>query len=141
MDASLQSLAEAASKVAYGLRDLAVGVALALTPGPDELVVASLGAVRGAAVADRIVDATTGALRTSETVANQLKAGGVRDFIPSNAILEAVRGGTRAADPQGVAGHYMYTIGASYGKSTGMLEVLVDEASNEIRHVLYRAGR
>jgi hypothetical protein len=87
--------------------------------------------------------ATTGSLRTSETVANQLKPGGVRDFIPSNAILETVRGGTRAADPQGVAGHYdyMYTIGASYGRSGGILQVLVDETSDEIRHVLYRRAR
>lgn len=45
-----------------------------------------------------------------------------RSYIPVNAILETVRAGERIPDPQGVANHFMYTIGSGRGK----LEVLVD---------------
>jgi hypothetical protein len=46
----------------------------------------------------------------------------------------------RAADPQGVAGHFMYPSAASFNGSQGTLEVLVHEASGQIRHVLFQSG-
>ena len=98
------------------------------------------GGGQGSRVASRLVR-SDGSLRVSRTVAPQL--GGERAYIPSLAILEAVRGGTRTADPQGVAGHFMYTVGVEWtigGKtSKGTLEVLVDEGRNVINHVLYRS--
>lgn len=98
--------------------------------GMAALGIAPIG--RGARVAEKLVDAS-GSLRVSKTVANQLA--GERSYIPSMAILEAVRAGKRVPDPQGVADHFMYTIGAK----NGTLDVLVDEASHQIRHVLYRS--
>ena len=86
----------------------------------------------------RAVVSGDGGLNVSVTVHRQLA--GQRSFIPAQAIVEAIRSGARAADPQGVPGHTMYTIGASYGRSRGALEVLVEEASGQIRHVLYRRG-
>ncbi len=137
---AMESLAQSVNRIGEGIRGLAMGAAGVLF-GPETLAIkAATPLVRGTAVADRLLDAT-GSLRTSRTVADQLKRGGVREFIPSQAILETVRSGSRIADPQGVAGHFMYSIGASRGKATGMLEVLVDEGSSEIRHVLFRAGR
>ena len=50
-----------------------------------------------------------------------------------------------AVDPQGVAGQFMYRIGASYWRSMdnrlsrGTLEVLVNEGSGIITHVMYRS--
>jgi hypothetical protein len=46
----------------------------------------------------------------------------------------------RAADPQGVAGHFMYRSAVSFNGSQGTLEVLVHEASGQIRHVLFQSG-
>jgi RHS repeat-associated protein len=86
----------------------------------------------GERVAERLL-ASDGSLRLSRTVAAQLA--NQRGYIPVSAILEAVRGGTRIADPQGVANHYMYRIAAQ----NGTLEVLVDESNNVINHVLYRS--
>jgi len=85
---------------------------------------------RGAQVAERLI-ASDGGLRVSGTVARQLS--GQRAYIPSMAILEAVRGGTRMVDPQGVPHHFMYRIAAE----RGYLEVLVDESKNVINHVMY----
>jgi hypothetical protein len=94
----------------------------------------------GARVASRLIGGG-GALRVSATVAPQLS--GQRSYIPSLAILETVRGGTRVADPQGVAGHFIYTASVEWtiGNKTsrGTLEVLVDEGRNVINHVLYRS--
>lgn len=92
-------------------------------------------AAHAANVATRLVG-PDGALRISETVATRL-AGQRGDDIPSLAIFEAIRHGDRAIDPQGVANHFMYTI----GNRNGTLEVLVDESQNVINHVLYRARR
>lgn len=76
----------------------------------------------------------------SGTVAKQLAPGGSRSFIPTQSVLDTIGSGTRVADPQGVAGHFMYRAPASFNSSTGTLEVLVDEASGQVRHVLYTSG-
>ncbi len=97
-------------------------------------------ASRSAGVAASLVD--DGALRVSGTVASRLA--GERSYIPTQAILETVEGGVRAADPQGAAGRFMYTAEVSFtrgGKnSSGTLEVLVNEGDNIVEHVLYRSG-
>jgi len=85
-----------------------------------------------------------GSLRVSATVAGELA--GQRGFIPSLAILETVRYGTRISDPQGVAGQYMYRIGASFWRtdgslSRGTLEVLVNTRTGIITHVMYQSRR
>jgi hypothetical protein len=87
--------------------------------------------------------ASDGTLNTSATVARQLA--NERGYIPVQAIVETVGSGVRTADPQGVAGQFMYRSAVSFLKSggetsTGTLEVLVEETSGEIRHVLYRSG-
>ncbi len=79
-----------------------------------------------------------GTLNTSKTVARQL--GGQRGFIPVQSILDTIGSGARIADPQGVAGQFMYRAGAAFNGSEGTLEVLVDEASGQINHVLFRRG-
>jgi hypothetical protein len=79
-----------------------------------------------------------GTLNTSQTVARQLA--GQRGFIPVQSILDTIGSGARVADPQGVAGQFMYRAGAAFNGSAGTLEVLVDEASGQINHVLFRSG-
>jgi len=80
-----------------------------------------------------------GGLKTSDTVAKQLATGGSRSNISSTAIAETIGSGVRVADPQGVAGHFMYrTTGAINGGSPGTLEVLVDEVTGQIRHVMFK---
>jgi RHS repeat-associated protein len=79
-----------------------------------------------------------GALNTSQTVARQL--GGQRGFIPVQSILDTIGSGARIADPQGVAGQFMYRASAAFNGSAGTLEVLVEEASGQINHVLFRSG-
>jgi hypothetical protein len=79
-----------------------------------------------------------GGLNTSTTVARQLA--GQRSFIPTQSILDTIGSGARVADPQGVAGQFMYRSAASFNGSQGTLEVLVHEASGQIRHVLFRSG-
>lgn len=66
-----------------------------------------------------------GSLSVSKTVTKQLD--GSRSFIPSQSIKQTVESGTRAADPQGVAGRYMYTANASKNGNSGTLEVPVNE--------------
>ncbi len=56
-------------------------------------------------------------------------------------ILDTVENGVRTADPQGVANTFMYKAGASFNKAVGTLEVLVNEASDTILHVLFRSGK
>jgi hypothetical protein len=65
---------------------------------------------------------------------------GQRSFIPSQSILDTIGSGARVADLQGVAGQFMYCSAASFNGSQGTLEVLVHEASGQIRHVLFRSG-
>jgi hypothetical protein len=79
-----------------------------------------------------------GGVNVSATVAKQLA--GQRAFIPNQAIMETIGSGTRLADPKGVAGHFMYKVPASVNGSGGTLEVLVDEVSAQVRHVLFRSG-
>ncbi len=74
----------------------------------------------------------------SRAVAQQLARGGERAHIPTQSILDTIGSGTRVADPQGVAGQFMYTAEATFNGSTRTLEVLVHEASGQIRHVLFR---
>ena len=90
-----------------------------------------------AAILERTI-AAEGTLNVSQTVARQLA--GQRSFIPSRAIVETIASGTRVADPQGVAGQFMYRAAASFNGSQGTLEVLVHETSGQIRHVLFRSG-
>jgi RHS repeat-associated protein len=76
-----------------------------------------------------------GTLRTTATVAQQLA--GARNFIPVQAILAAIAAGTRIPDPQGVANYFLYTAQAAFNGGQGILEVLVDESTWTIAHVLY----
>jgi len=89
-----------------------------------------------AAVLERVRTAEED-LRFSNTVARQLATN--RGYIPNQSIVEAIRSGVRVADPQGVAGQFMYRAPASWGKSSGILEVLVHEPTGEIRHVLFQS--
>jgi hypothetical protein len=79
-----------------------------------------------------------GGLNTSATVARQLA--NQRSFIPTQSILDTIGSGARAADPQGVVGQFMYRSAASFNGAQGTLEVLLHEASGQIRHVLFRSG-
>ena len=109
---------------------------------------ASLESLAGT-TAGRVLTAE-GGLNTSATVARQLAVGGERSWIPTQSIVETVRTGTRVADPQGVAGQFMYRSPFSFTRSgvgrtgsvtsQGTLEVLVHEPTGQIRHVLYRSG-
>jgi hypothetical protein len=89
------------------------------------------------AVLERAITAE-GGLNTSATLARQLA--GQRSFIPTQSILDTIGSGARVADPQGVAGQFMYRSAASFNGSQGTLEVLLHEASGQIRHVLFRSG-
>jgi RHS repeat-associated protein len=90
-----------------------------------------------------------GSLNVSATVARQLSGG--RSFISTSAIVTTVARGKRFADPQGVAGQYMYRSWVTrqfYDQSRqqvrfshGTLDVLVHEPSGQIRHVLYKRGK
>lgn len=84
-----------------------------------------------------------GGLKLSQTVENQLLGEGAknRSFIPAQSILETIGSGSRVADPQGVAGQYLYTAGATYNGSKGTLEVLVNEESGQINHVLFKTTK
>jgi hypothetical protein len=77
-------------------------------------------------------------LRVSKTVADQLA--GPRSYIPNQSILQTIGSGSRIADPQGVAGHFLYRSPAAYNRTAGTLEVLVDETNAVINHVLFRGG-
>jgi hypothetical protein len=77
-----------------------------------------------------------GTLNVSQTVAAQLA--GSRSFIPVQSILETIGSGTRIADPQGVAGQFMYRAAATFNGSARTLEVLVHEELGQIRHVLFK---
>ena len=88
------------------------------------------------AILERVLT-SQGTLNTSATVARQLA--GPRSYIPVQSILDAIAVGARRVDPQGVAGQYMYVARAAYNGSKGTLEVLVHEASGQIRHVLFRS--
>jgi RHS repeat-associated protein len=115
---------------AYGI-GMAAGVIGSFVDGTGELQLAAR-----LRLVEKLVDAE-GTLRVTKTVAAQLEA--ERSFIPVNAILETITGGTRVADPQGVANFFMYTAEVSSNGSTGrLLEVLVDEANGIIAHVLYK---
>lgn len=89
----------------------------------------------GEGVAARVLT-SEGTLRTSVTVANQLA--GPRSFIPIQSILGTIASGTRVSDPQGVANQFMYRAEAAYNGSVRMLEVLVNENTNTIVHVLFK---
>jgi RHS repeat-associated protein len=98
------------------------------------------GAVDSARLAEKMV-LSDGSLKLAKGVARQLA--GERSFIRPLAIREAVQYGTRFADPQGAANMAMYRIGYSWVKgngawSNGMLEVLVNEQTGFIGHVLYK---
>jgi RHS repeat-associated protein len=89
------------------------------------------------AVLERAITAE-GGLNTSATLARQLA--GQRSYIPMQSILDTIGSGARVVDPQGVTGQFMYRSAASFNGSQGTLEVLVHEASGQIRHVLFRSG-
>lgn len=85
-----------------------------------------------------------GGLKVSDTVAQQLAgtaAGKDRSFIPTQAILMTIGGGTRSADPQGVAGVFQYVSEATYNGSKGTLTVLVDEKTGTILHTLFTSAK
>jgi RHS repeat-associated protein len=96
------------------------------------------GQSAAAGTAARLLTAE-GTLKTSATVANQLSAG--RSYIPIQSVLDTVASGSRIPDPQGVAGQFMYRAEAWYNNSRGTLEVLVDEMTGQINHILFRRTR
>jgi hypothetical protein len=83
----------------------------------------------------RVITSQNG-LNVSQTVAAQAH----RSFIPAQSILQTIGYGTRIPDPQGAVGHFMYRAAASFNNSVGRLEVLVHEATGQIRHVMYKSG-
>ena len=124
-----------------GKEALALGVA-AIAAATGGMALAA--ATDWAGVAAGVVD-ESGALRTSETVADHLA--GDRSYIPTQAIIETIKGGLRTPDPQGALGRFMYTAGAAVSRvgqralewSVGHLEVLVDEGRNVIEYVLFKS--
>lgn len=76
-----------------------------------------------------------GEVRFSATAAG--RAAG-RDYAGPLAIRETIRYGSRAPDPQGVPGRFMYTLGASYKGGSGKFEVLVNEVDRVVEHVVYK---
>jgi len=81
-----------------------------------------------------------GGINTSRTVARQLARGGARQHIPTQSILDAIGSGMRIADPQGVAGQFLFRSPATINRSQGVLDVLVHEPTGQIRHVLFKRG-
>jgi len=92
------------------------------------------------AVAKRVLT-KDGTLRTSVTVEKQLADS--RSFIKQTDILATIENGFRIPDKQGVAGQYMYLMETSFPRADGNLgygtiEVLVNELTNTVNHVLYK---
>ena len=114
-----------AGRMLAGSKAIATRLAQRFAASPDRL-----------SILGRVIT-SEGGIKTSETVARQLA--NERSYIPTSSILDVIGSGTRMPDPQGVAGQYMYRAPAEFGKSRGVLEVLVHEPSAEIRHVLYRS--
>ncbi len=79
-----------------------------------------------------------GTIRTSQTVLRQLSS--TRSYITTQSIHETIGSGVRIADPQGVAGQFLYKSNAIFNGSRGTLEVLIHEPTGVIRHVLFRSG-
>ena len=90
--------------------------------------------------------ASDGSIITSKTVAAQLA--GERSYIPVQSILETVANGARVADPQGVAGRFLFSAPATrqylkrsghFRRSEGNLDILVNEADGVIEHVSFQS--
>jgi hypothetical protein len=77
-----------------------------------------------------------GSLNVGKKVARQLS--GERSFVPVQSILSTIASGKRIADPQGVEGFFLFTSKATFNGTKGTLEVLVDESSGKILHVLFK---
>ena len=77
-----------------------------------------------------------GELRLSETAAKSIAN---RAYVTPLSLQEAIAGGVRAPDPQGVAGRFMYTVESTYNKSAGKFEVLVNEMTNTVEHALFKS--
>jgi hypothetical protein len=120
--------------ISGGVNECSSGYKVGIAAGIIGTIVSGEGEVQ---VAERLIT-SEGALRTTQTVADQLA--GARSYIPVQSILDTVSSGTRIPDPQGVANQFLYTAEAAYNSSRGTLEVLVNEATNTITHVLYRSG-
>jgi RHS repeat-associated protein len=95
---------------------------------------AASGNIDRQAVVDSVT-APSGRMYFSATTARHLET--TRQYISNLSIRETILHGTRIPDPQGVAGQFMYRIGASYRNGSGTLEVLVDEVNGVINHVNY----
>lgn len=80
---------------------------------------------------------TSGEVRYSATAAKSVAN---RAYIGPTSIRETILGGVRAADPQGKAGRFMYTIGAKNGSRSGRFEVLVNEADGIVEHAVFMRG-
>jgi hypothetical protein len=104
----------------------------------------SIAAVEGrAGLLQRVVRAD-GSLNLSRTVENQLLGltkGKDRSFIPAQSILDAISSGSRAPDPQKVANQFLYAAEAIYNGSKGVLEVVVNEKTGQIVHVLFQSAK
>jgi RHS repeat-associated protein len=79
-----------------------------------------------------------GGLKLSGTVSRQLAPGTARsEVISRDDIVRAVRDGVWTVDPQGAPGRFMFRT----PHRNGTLEVLVDDATGTVEHVLYRSSR
>jgi hypothetical protein len=138
--AAQAELAEAIRRlIASGALDAGVVAALSSSGGHSGILLAvSFGSTpERAALLERVI-VPDGTLNTSKTVAQQLK--GPRSYVPVQSILETIGAGTRIVDPKGIPGHFMYRAAAVLNGTPGTLEVLVEESSGQIRHVLFLRG-
>jgi YD repeat-containing protein len=93
------------------------------------------------AILGKVIQAD-GSLNVSDTVRRQvagLASGKDRKFIPVQSILDTIGSGTRVVDPQKVKNHFLYAAEATYKKSKGVLEVVVNEKTGQVVHVLFRS--
>ena len=104
-------------------------------------IASQFATVAGRSKTLRRVINSDGSLKTTQTVADQLAGktpGKDRSFIPTQAILETIGSGVKTADPQGVAGFANFTARATFNGTKGILEVLVDEKTGRVAHVLFK---
>jgi len=112
-------------------------VSLTIIGGLGEVGAVAVGTATAEKVAAGVLT-EAGGLRLSTTAANSVAN---RAYVTPLAVREAIIGGERIADPQGVVGRFMYTVGAAYNKSVGKFEVLVNEVENIIEHAVFKSAK
>ncbi|WP_297831197.1 RHS repeat-associated core domain-containing protein [Thermomonas sp.] len=110
------------------LPELGAGLAL------ESRAISATTAAMRSEVAAKIITGT-GEIRLSETAANSVAN---RNYVTPLSVRETIIGGTRTADPQGVAGRFMYTVDAAYKGAVGKFEVLVNEVDDVVEHAVFK---